>query len=278
MRMMRYVAWLVFLLALNSSSLFGQRTGSELKTFEAEGIKFSYPATWTVTDQSDSEFQFEIVSRGSSPILIGIISPRKRFTEWNAFLEYEARIRSRYFQSVRARLESNSVLVEDVCLELNGRKIAGTRFKGEYKGQPATGETYAFGLGSRIIGLFYLRVDSEEVAGNELWNAILDSLSADGISNEGPRLTLRNGGVLNGKALRLVKPPYPSGGMRLSGIATVEVVIDEAGKVSSAEFVSGSPLFRREAIDAAKKSKFPPTLVCGEPIKIKGTITYTFIP
>jgi TonB family protein len=275
-----YFAQALIGLSLGANVLLSQTTGSELKTFEADGLRFSYPATWTLTNQSSPDFQFQILSQGSSPRMIGIISSRESFTNWDKFLRYEAMIQARYFDSVKKRLETSgsSLETEDECLDFHGRKVTGTRFTGTYKGEPAVGETYAFGLGNRILGLFYLRVEREQITGNSAWTAVLESVSLDGTNSVGPRLNLKNGGKLNGKALRLVKPPYPSGGMRLSGVVRVEVVIDERGNVSSANAVSGSPLFHSNAVDAARKSSFPPTLICGQPVKVKGTIQYSFIP
>jgi TonB family protein len=280
--MRRYVFFLQLLLSLSlgANLLFSQTSGPELKTFDADGLKFSYPAGWTLTNQNQPDFQFRILSQGSSLRMIGIVSSRESLTDWDAFSKHETLIQTRYFDLVKRRLEpvGGSLQTEDVCLNLNGRKLAGKKYTGTYKGEHAIGETYAFGLGSRIVGIFYLRVEKEEAAGNTAWKALLDSISADGTNRKGPSLSLANGGTLNGKALRLVKPRYPSGGWKHTGVVKVEVVIDEQGNVNSATVVSGSPLFHREAIDAAKNSKFPPTLICGEPIKITGFINYSFMP
>ena len=55
------------------------------------------------------------------------------------------------------------------------------------------------------------------------------------------------------------------------------MTIDEQGTVTSASAVSGHPMLRRAAEQAAKMSKFSPTLVSGQPIKITGIIVYNFI-
>jgi hypothetical protein len=54
------------------------------------------------------------------------------------------------------------------------------------------------------------------------------------------------GGILNGKALALPKPPYPriARQAHAAGIVTVQVVIDEEGNVASAHAVSGHPLLQ----------------------------------
>lgn len=87
-----------------------------------------------------------------------------------------------------------------------------------------------------------------------------------------------SGGVLNGQATDLPKPEYPeiARHARASGIVTVEVVIDETGKVVSARAVSGSPFLREAAVKAALRARFTPTKLSGQPVKIAGTVNYNF--
>lgn len=87
-----------------------------------------------------------------------------------------------------------------------------------------------------------------------------------------------SGGVLNGKAVRLVQPTYPAiaRASHTSGTVTVQVLVDEAGNVISASAVSGPPLLQSSAVAAARASRFSPTLLSGVPVKVSGVITYNF--
>ena len=72
--------------------------------------------------------------------------------------------------------------------------------------------------------------------------------------------------------------PYPliPRSEQAKGTVTVQVLINEEGKVISARAVSGEPEFRRAAVDSALKKKFSPTKLSGKPVKITGIITYRF--
>lgn len=89
-----------------------------------------------------------------------------------------------------------------------------------------------------------------------------------------------SGGVLNGKAISLAKPEYPPAAraVRASGAVNVKVTIDEQGNIISASAVSGHPLLRAAAEEAARNSKFAPTLLQGVPVRITGVIVYNFVP
>ncbi len=90
--------------------------------------------------------------------------------------------------------------------------------------------------------------------------------------------TLISGGVVNGKAIDLPKPPYPAAAraVRASGEVSVQVTIDENGNVISASAVSGHALLRSAAVAAALNAKFRPTLLSNQPVKVKGVIVYKF--
>ena len=87
-----------------------------------------------------------------------------------------------------------------------------------------------------------------------------------------------SGGVVNGKARNLVTPPYPAAAkaVRAGGEVKVQVTIDENGNVISASAVSGHPLLRNVAESAARSSKFSPTQLSGQPVKVTGVIIYNF--
>jgi periplasmic protein TonB len=89
-----------------------------------------------------------------------------------------------------------------------------------------------------------------------------------------------SGGVVNGKAVNLVKPPYPPAAkaVRASGAVNVQVTIDENGNVISASAVSGHALLRGAAESAARSSKFSPTMLSGQKVKVTGVIVYNFAP
>jgi len=88
-----------------------------------------------------------------------------------------------------------------------------------------------------------------------------------------------SGGVLNGKATRLVQPAYPAiaRAAHASGQVRVQVLVDENGNVVSATPVSGHPLLQSSAVAAARASKFSPTMLSGQPVKVTGVIVYNFV-
>jgi TonB family protein len=110
--------------------------------------------------------------------------------------------------------------------------------------------------------------------------AINPSSPAINPSSPAPKPILKpvSGGVLNGIALALPTPNYPETArrMRTSGTVTVEVVIDENGKVISAQASSGPTTLKEAAVQAALRARFSPTKLSGQPVKVSGVINYKF--
>lgn len=89
-----------------------------------------------------------------------------------------------------------------------------------------------------------------------------------------------SGGVMNGRAKSLPAPAYPAAALavRASGTVSVQITVDEEGNVISATAVSGHPLLRAAAVEAAREAKFAPVLLSGNPVKVSGVVTYNFVP
>jgi TonB family protein len=92
-------------------------------------------------------------------------------------------------------------------------------------------------------------------------------------------LPLVNGGVLNGKAISKPLPVYPptAKAAGLQGTVNVQIMVDEAGYVMSAQAVSGPPLLQQAAVEAARQARFTPTRLSGQPVKVSGLVSYNFM-
>jgi TonB family protein len=85
--------------------------------------------------------------------------------------------------------------------------------------------------------------------------------------------------LLNGRAASLPRPPYPpiARAAHASGNVTVQVLLDETGRVVSAHAVSGHVLLLKAAEQAALQARFTPTILNGQAMKVSGIINYNFM-
>ena len=85
--------------------------------------------------------------------------------------------------------------------------------------------------------------------------------------------------VLTGKAKSKPAPPYPTVARQLGvqGSVSVQVLIDEQGRVVTAKAMSGHPLLQAAAVQAAYRAAFTPTTLSGQAGKVSGGIIYNFV-
>ena len=85
--------------------------------------------------------------------------------------------------------------------------------------------------------------------------------------------------VLSSKALNLPQPAYPiiAKQAHVQGPVNVQILVDEQGKVISAQIVAGNPMLTSAAKEAAMRARFTPTILNGQAVKIQGVIIYNFV-
>ena len=84
---------------------------------------------------------------------------------------------------------------------------------------------------------------------------------------------------LCGKAISLPKPEYPKDAkqQKVSGVVSIEIVIDEEGDPIWAKAIDGPPLLQEPALKAACLSRHSPEKISGQPVKVNRVITYNFV-
>lgn len=134
--------------------------------------------------------------------------------------------------------------------------------------------------GSNDIAKTYL----ERLQAEKLKNTPKSMPVAEPVKNTPPAVEkeslpkLVNRGALNDLAVRLAVPFYPQieRQKNIFGLVTVQIMLDEEGKVLSAKALDGPRSLRPFAEQAAEKSKFKPALINEKPSRVTGFITYNF--
>ncbi len=72
-----------------------------------------------------------------------------------------------------------------------------------------------------------------------------------------------------------VNPVTPAD-LNVEGEVVVEIVVDASGRVERVRAVSGHPMLRGAAIDAARQWTFTPAVRKNVPVRVIGTLTFTF--
>jgi len=265
-------------------SIYAQSPGPEVNHFVGDGIFFDYPAEFSVKDETTPEtHQFVVKREGSSPQLT-IVIMRQMVLQKDLPAASET-FREPLLKAVMLTLNEGNKPPERTSFQTQvGTKPAeGVRLRSSAN---KTGEVIWLRTSFHLVGFAFVRSDADEAVGAELWRTVSSSfrikppvvtgMASDAKPTENTKI---EGGVLNGKALVLPPPAYPTiaRAAHASGTVTVRVLIDEDGNVIGAAAMGGHPLLQAAAVAAARQARFSPTLLEGEPVRVTGVIQYKFV-
>ena len=108
---------------------------------------------------------------------------------------------------------------------------------------------------------------------------IIEECSSPDRAKPEVEIGMERNALLCGKAISLPKPPYPeeAKAQKISGTVSINVVIDEKGRVIWAKPVDGHPLLQNAALKAACRSQYSPLKISGRAVKAGGVISYNFV-
>ncbi len=136
-----------------------------------------------------------------------------------------------------------------------------------------------------VAGTTYM-LNAKEKTANKMGSVMIRKVEGKPMTSAAPKAegsaapsTQRvSGGVLQGNATRKVQPPYPAlaKAAGAEGAVQVAITVNENGEVTTTEAVSGHPLLKEAALEAAKEWKFKQTELAGKPVKVQGLLTFNF--
>jgi protein TonB len=84
--------------------------------------------------------------------------------------------------------------------------------------------------------------------------------------------------VVPPQTIRQSVPPFP-GRVTTAGVATIDVIITESGRVEAASIVTSlNPQYDRMALNAAKSWQYQPATLNGVPVKYRKRLQLTLVP
>ena len=267
-----------------SVGVYAQSAGPKLNHFAADGISFDYPDGYSVTDESSSEAQRLKLTRRGTSVQLTIVALRGIVLRKDLPAAIEKSTEPLITEVAKTVGHKSTPERTSIKSQIGSREVEGVRLR-SLDNSRRFGEVIWSRLSLRLISMAVVRSDLNESPASQVWEAVRSSLRVEApvlavMKAEGePTREPITGGVLNGKALALPQPAYPplARAAHISGTVTVQVLIDEQGNVSAAHAVAGHPLLQTVCVAAAQQAKFSPILLEGEPVKVTGVITYTFV-
>lgn len=261
----------------------GQTPRNANRHYEKDGLSFDYPDGWGVTENSSQGMLTVTLAkrRGVSQM---IVSTQEGFTPTCDFQSKRNRIAEALIEKVAAQIHASTPQRIPVAIQIDGSEVEGVQLQGVVERKQVTAEVYSARVHGYFISLSRIHAANDEPA-KSAWNAVRTTLTVRqpvltiGTSEENSAEPATASDLVRGQLVTLPKPDYPriAKSAHASGSVTVQVTIDETGKVIAAHAVSGHPLLQAASVEAAKLAKFSVTRMCGEPVRVAGIITYSFV-
>lgn len=260
-----------------------QTTEPGTNHFDKDGLRFDYPSDWKLTDSSSPALSYlAVASANNTEQIVVIVQPQVDLE--CQFQTSGRKVMDTLITRVGTQLHAATPLQTSPLKSLlEGSDGEGVQMHGLMNGKPVTADIYWLRLQLHLVNIVFLRTD-QGASGPPAFATLTSSLRIASPVLGGSRLPKQPGfrgpeGLMNGRALKLGEPSYPfiARQFHASGTVVIKVIIDESGEVVSAQAITGHPLLQPESIKAAKDSKFSPTRVCGEPVRVTGVIHYNFV-
>ena len=181
MKTSRYLLPLVALLSLCCSHVLAQSPGKNTKRFNQDGVTFSYPARWVISDSSNEQVQKLVLESGNSEAVIMLLVHHDRVLAENwkqavekVALSYVGSILKQYEESgTKPKLSQVKSKIGSTLAQ--GMKIRGTLYK-----EPRTDEIYWALINERLVVLMFGTPDGDRGKAASAWYTVRTSIKFAG--------------------------------------------------------------------------------------------------
>lgn len=161
--------------------VFTQTATGQVNQYARDGLSFSYPADWPLSDESDATAQTLNLDRGKDEAKIMILALRKEMNSTelaqtqNAVTEAMVRELAQEFIKAGAQPQRSSI-----SESIGGVHAPGIRLRATVRGEPGNVEVYWLALGGRSVHLVYIGSDQERIRAHHAWNMVISTLRVGG--------------------------------------------------------------------------------------------------
>lgn len=285
MKIVRNIAGCIVVVLICSASSQSQSPAPKTQHYSRDGLSFEYSDGWSLKDNSNQLAQHLLLSRPGNASLIMVLAYRLLITKPEQLAEGRKDVTERFIEDAKRKLGAPAIKVQTSTAQLTvGEDTAdGVILDGSIDGTETTAEVYSYLGKLRFINLAYIRSDKDSPQDDQSWLTVLRTLKIEtplvGTKEYRGVNLIIDEEKLNGSAISLPRPDYPAFARqsRAQGAVMVRVIVDEKGNVAEIISVSGHPALVEAAAKAARKAKFRPTIIAGQPVRVTGLITYSFV-
>lgn len=149
----------------------------QTNTFSRDGLSFSYPADWPLTDQSDAQVQTLSLDRGQDEAKILVVSMRQQMKA-EEVAQAQSIVTEAIVNNLAQAIQQLGAQVERTSISavIGGVQAQGIRLRASLKGEAGNADVYQLVLGGRLVNVLFIGSDQERVRAANAWNMLCTTL------------------------------------------------------------------------------------------------------
>lgn len=160
---------------------FPQTATGQVNQYARDGLSFSYPADWPLSDESDATAQTLNLDRGKDEAKIMILALRQPLNS-SELGPTQAKVTEAIVSALMQEFAKAGAQpqLSSISESIGGVYAQGTRLRATVQGKPGNAEVYWLALGGRSVHVVYIGSDEERMRASHAWNMVISTLRVGG--------------------------------------------------------------------------------------------------
>ncbi len=145
--------------------------------YARDGLSFSYPADWPLTDESDAQVQSVSLDRGKDEAKIMVVSLRQPMNP-TEIAQTQSIVTEAIVSNLTQAMQQLGAQVERTAISgtIAGIQAQGVRLRASLHGEAGNADVYQLVLGSRLVNVMFIGSDQERARAANAWNLVCSTL------------------------------------------------------------------------------------------------------
>ena len=152
-------------------------TVNQARQFNRDGLSFTYPADWTLGDESDASAQTLNIGKGNDEAKIIIVVLRRELNA-NEMAQAQPVMTNAIVDAMSQEITKLGAQVQrgSVSEAIGGVQAQGTRLRASLQGETGNADVFWLTLGNKLVHVIYVGSDQERARASYAWNMICSTL------------------------------------------------------------------------------------------------------
>jgi hypothetical protein len=150
---------------------------NQARQFNRDGLSFSYPADWTLGDESDANAQSVNIGKGNDEAKIIVVVLRRQMNA-TEMAQAQPAMTNAIVDALAQEITKLGAQVQrgSVSEAIGGVQAQGMRLRASLQGETGNADVFWLTLGNKLVHVVYVGSDQERARASYAWNMLCSTL------------------------------------------------------------------------------------------------------